>query len=417
MPTIEQLREQRTATWNAMEAIVNRAEAESRDLNADERTEYDRLEAVLTETNTSIEHAERRDRNRVANALGGRVGEPAPRNAADDQPRTLGDHFVNEAGDQLRGVRAEGRSRFSIASSAFRPLNANTDTQLRPASLAPATTDIDTNIVTGFRRRLTIADLLGQGTLTGNALTYFIEGALEGDFTTVAEGATKPQIHYADPTAVTETLKKIAAFIKEADEMIDDLPFLASAINNRLLYNLFLFEEAQLLSGNGSGTNLTGLLNRVGVQALGSAGNDADDNPDWIFKAQTAVSTATGLDADALVINPTDYQALRLAKDANDQYYGGGFFFGEYAQGGIVQQPPVWGLKTVITPAITAGTVLVGAFAQAATLYRKGGVQVEATNTDQDDFVKNKVTIRAEERVALAVRQPTAFVKLTLGAA
>ena len=68
----------------------------------------------------------------------------------------------------------------------------------------------------------------------------------------------------------------------------------------------------------------------------------------------------------------------------------------------------------MVTPAIAAGTALVGAFGTAATLYRKGGVSVEAVNTHADDFTNNMVTIRAEERVALALRQPLGLVKLTL---
>ncbi len=420
MTSIEQLREQRAATWNRMEALVALAKSENRDLTADERTTYETDEAALVEINASLAFSEKVERNRVANAIGGQIGNPtSPGATPSGEPvaRSLGEHVTNELGEQLHNIRNGGHSRFSVASTEFRPRNAATDPQVSPASLSPATTEIDTNIVTGFRRRLTIADLLGQGTLSGKSITYFVEGALEGDFTTVAEGGQKPQIHYADPTAVTEALKKIAAFIKESDEMIDDLPFLASAINNRLLYNLGLFEENQLLSGNGTGTNILGLLNRVGVQSLGAAGDAAAGNPDSIFKAITAVSTATGLDADGIVINPTDYQTLRLSRDANDQYFGGGFFAGQYGQGGIVEQPPLWGLKTVVTPVIAAGTVAVGAFQQATTLYRKGGVQVEATNSNENDFTNNKVTIRAEERVALAVRQPAAIVKLTLGAA
>ena len=64
-----------------------------------------------------------------------------------------------------------------------------------------------------------------------------------------------------------------------------------------------------------------------------------------------------------------------------------------------------------------AGTALVGAFSMATTLYRKGGVRVEATNSNATDFTSNLVTIRAEERIALAVRQPLGFCKLTLSAA
>ncbi|HLT10772.1 MAG TPA: phage major capsid protein, partial [Micromonosporaceae bacterium] len=251
-----------------------------------------------------------------------------------------------------------------------------------------------------------------------NAISYLVEGALEGAFTTVAEAAAKPQLHVVDPTMVTDALKKIAGWIKVSDEMVEDLDFVMSEINNRLLYALGVFEEDQILGGNGTGQNLTGLLNRSGVQTeLRGTVASGDTVADTIFRAITKVTTGSGLDADGLVINPADYQTLRLTKDLNGQYFGGGFFNGAYGNGGIQDQPNVWGLRTVITPAIAAGTVLVGAFQQSATVYRKGGVRVESTNSHGSDFTNNLVTIRAEERLALAVRRPTGLVKTTITAA
>jgi HK97 family phage major capsid protein len=114
------------------------------------------------------------------------------------------------------------------------------------------------------------------------------------------------------------------------------------------------------------------------------------------------------------VINPADYETLRLKKDANDQYMGGGFFSGAYGgEPGIAWNLPIWGLRTIVTPAVAAGSPIVGAFNVGATVYRKGGVRVEATNSNQDDFVNNLVSIRAEERIAFAVRRPSAFVVIS----
>ncbi|PZE89947.1 phage major capsid protein [Curtobacterium sp. MCBD17_008] len=329
---------------------------------------------------------------------------------ADERPaKSLGSHFVKSVGDSLRNT---GGSKFTAAAPEFKAAG---DVQVTPQALIPALTTVDTNIVTGNRRRLTIADLLGTETISGTALTYFVEGPLEGDFAGVAENGQKPQLHYADPTAVTEALKKLAAFIKESDELRDDLPFLASAIDGRLLYQLGLFEENQLLNGSGTGQNLRGLLQRSGIQTEASA--STADNADALFRGITKVVTGSGLDADGIVIHPADYQALRLSKDANGQYFGGGFFAGQYGNGTIAEQPPLWGERTVVTPAIAQGKALVGSFAQAASVIRKGGVTVEATNSDQDDFTNNRITIRAEERLTLAVRRPSAFVVVSFSSA
>src|SRR5690606_36646401 len=94
---------------------------------------------------------------------------------------------------------------------------------------------------------------------------------------------------------------------------------------------LGLKEEAQLLSGNGQGQNIKGLLARNGVQSVQSA--SADDDADAVFRAMTAIQTATGLSADGIAIHPLDYQAFRLSKDGNGQYYGGGYFAGQYGNG------------------------------------------------------------------------------------
>lgn len=420
MNYLDTLRAQVTTISSQMEAIYAPARAESRALTDDERTRYDELEPQLATARADLARAEAHERLQVAGSTaqsGTEDGnDPTPEPA---RARNLGQHFVNAVGDRLQGLNTgDNGSRFSVAAPAF--VNAATDPQVTDGNtggLGPVLTQVEQTVVEAFRRPLVIADLLASGTLDGQAITYFVEGAMEGDFSTVGENGKKPQMHFINPTAVTDALKKIAGYIKESDEMITDLPFLVSAINTRLLYRLGLFEENQVLDGDGVGTNLRGLLRRSGIQTMGASADAKTDNPDKLFRARTAVSTATGFEADGIVIHPTDYQALRLAKDGNQQYYGGGFFAGQYGIGGVPVDPPLWGLRTVVTPAIAQGTVAVGAFRAAATLYRKGGVRVEATNSNEDDFVNNRVTIRAEERVALAVRVPSAIVKVTLGAA
>lgn len=404
------LKEQRAAALKAAQDIVAKAKAENRDLTADEVGLVDQKTAEIRDLDARIEQAAKSAS--VIDSIG-RLGDQEGTPAAGEAAKSLGEHFVKTAGEQLRAAKAAG-SRFSVSATEYKAAG---DTHTVGSVFGPVLTTVDRTIVPAVRRNLQVADLLAQGTLAGNAITYFVEGAREGAFTTVAEGAKKPQLHYADPTTVTDSLKKIAGYIKESDEMVEDLDFLVSAINQRLLYDLALFEEDQILGGNGTGTNLLGLLNRSGIQSIGATTDAKTGNPDTLFKAMTAIQTGAGLASDGIVINPADYQTFRLAKDANNQYYGGGFFAGQYGNGGIQENPPLWGLRTVVTPAIAAGTVLVGAFQQAATLYRKGGVRVESTNSNEDDFVNNKVTIRAEERVALAVRRPAGLVKVTLGTA
>lgn len=329
-----------------------------------------------------------------------------------DQAKSLGEWFVKHAHEKMLSLK--GVSGATITAPEFK---AATDTQTSPASLQDLyNTQVDRTIVSPYRRRPFITDLVSVGTLTSaNAVTYLVEGAAEGDFSMVAEGGAKPQIHFANPTTRTDAVRKIAAFIKFTDEMIEDWGFLVSEINNRALYMLAMKEEQQVLNGDGTGQNLLGLLNRSGIQTETSADNT--DNFDALYRAAMKVNTATGSDADGCVIHPLDYQRLRLAKDGNDQYIAGGPFQGQYGNGGVAWQPPLWGLNTLVTPAVAQGTALIAAFRMGKTLYRKGGVRVESTNSHVDDFTNNLVTTRVEERVALADRVPSASVKVTLSAA
>jgi HK97 family phage major capsid protein len=112
------------------------------------------------------------------------------------------------------------------------------------------------------------------------------------------------------------------------------------------------------------------------------------------------------------VIHPTDWQSLKLAKDANNQYYGGGPFTGPYGVGGIVGDT-FWGLRVVVTTAIAQGTCLVGAFKLGAQIWQREGVKVEAFDQNEDDVNFNRVTVRVEERLGLAVYRPSAFCTVT----
>ena len=404
------LKEQREAAAAKANAIAELAKSENRQVSAEEVGQIRAFVEEIKGFDLQMKAA-----NEAHDLLASIGQSPAFQNVSPDDAGAkalgLGSFFQKNVGEKL--MQAKGQ-RFSLSAPEYK---AATDTHLTSTLGANGIIlpQYDMNIVDTVKRRLTIADLLGSGTLTSNAITYFTESPdseIEGAFTTVAEGAAKPQLHFPNYDPVTEVLKKIAGFIKISDEMTEDAAFLVSEIEGRLMYQLLLFEENQLLNGDGLGTNIKGLLNRTGLQTETAADNT--DNHDALFRAITKVQTGAELEADGIVINPLDYQNFRLSKDLNGQYFAGGIFGGQYGTGPYMENPPLWGKRVVVTPAITAGTVLVGAFKQADTVYRKGGIRVEATNTEGNDFTNNKVTIRAEERLTLAVRRPAAHVVLTL---
>ncbi|AZF97644.1 major capsid protein [Arthrobacter phage AppleCider] len=410
------LKAKRAAALKAAQELHSKAAGEGRELTADELAT---VEGHIEEVKSLDEQIGRAERG---SGLLKQIGELAGPEVKDGDRRkdglqeaaaSLGDHFAATAYKSVKenlGVKG-----FSAQTPEWEgPSKAASDTHTTGTVFnTPVLTTFDRTIVQAPRPELILADLLGSGTLAGTAISYFIEqGPVQGAFTTVAEGAAKPQLHIPDPITATDAIRKIAGFIKFTDEMMEDLPFVVSEINTRLLYELAKFEEQQLIYGDGTGTNVLGLLNRSGIQ-LG-ARTSGESVADAIFRQITAVQTGSGLTADSLVMHPLDYQSLRLQKDANGQYMGGGFFQGSYGNGGIMVNPPVWGLKTLVTPSVAQGTAIVGALKQATTVYRKGGVRVESTNSHSTDFTDNKITVRAEERVGLAVRKPSAIVKLNL---
>lgn len=319
----------------------------------------------------------------------------------EDRSGSFGDRVIRSLAPKLEGIT--GATRFSVFADEVRAGTPTVTTGLKNYDQG--------GVVQLPLERPTIASVLLSGSISGNGYTYFQEGAVTGGPAAVAEGATKPELS-GQFTQVNEALGKVAGWSKESDEFIEDFPLLKSVIEGRLVSRLVLQEEQQILNGSGTAPNLRGLLNRTGVQTETQAAAP-DTAQDAIFRAITKVQTATYLNADFIVINPADYEALRLAKDGNDQYYGGGFFAGQYGNGGVPTMPGLWGLQTVVTSAIAAKTVLVGS-GQAAQVFRKGGIRVDIANQNEDDFVNDLVTVRAEVRELVAVYMPAAMVKVTL---
>lgn len=326
----------------------------------------------------------------------------------DTAARTLGEFVVKAVGPRLVGLK--GTRGNSVASPEWLGTKDASDVQKNPQSALAWSTEFIPGLVT-TRRRLQVADLFSQGTTDTAAVSWLVEGSLEGDTAFKGEAEEKPQFHLGDPTVVTSPYKKICGFVQYSDEMLEDFSFLVSEINGRGVYQLQLSEEYGLLQGTGTGADIRGVLNTSGVQAIAKG---TDTEADAVFKGISAIGRTTGYTADAVVVSPAVYEKLRLAKDSQGQYYGGGMFSGQYGNEGLQLYPNLWGLTTVVTPAMKADTALVGAFKSAATLYRRGGVRVETTTSHADNFVKDIVTTRLELRELLAVRQPRAFAAIDL---
>lgn len=320
---------------------------------------------------------------------------------SEPEPKTLGEYAMKHL--DLSAVRS-GASKSAGTGFGFKTY---TDAQQSQQII-----QYDRNVVDTAVRDLQVRALFGAESITGNALKFFILGAREDNSApapgSVNEAAAKPQFHIVESSS-TATLQKIAGWFYETDELLEDNAFLASALNARGLYELDARIEAYLLSTALSASGINTATYTHGAKV----------SPDDVFKAMMTIKTQSGLNADAVIMHPTDYQAVRLLKDGSGgtvgQYYGGGAFYAPYGNGAVNNQPGLWGLNTVVTPNITQGTILVGAFKQGASVITKQGegARIEVVTGDHDDAIYNRVTVVVEERLALAVRRPKAFCKIT----
>jgi HK97 family phage major capsid protein len=273
-----------------------------------------------------------------------------------------------------------------------------------------ATFDTGTATLTGYDRqafvtlgvqRLTVADLLAQGRTTQPTIRYPQEDTFTNAATTVAEGGTKPEASW-DTSEQDAPVRKIAVTSKVTDEMFADFPLMQDYIDNRMRYMVGLQEEAQLLNGNGTAPNIRGILQTSGIQTQAKG---ADAVPTAIYKAMVLVESVGFFMPDGYVTHPLDWQDVRTLQDAN-----GNYIWGHPALPGPDR---IWGLPVVVTTSIAQNTGLIGAFRLGAQVFYRQGIMVESTNSNEDDFKKNLIAIRAEQREALAVYRPKAFSTVT----
>jgi HK97 family phage major capsid protein len=254
-------------------------------------------------------------------------------------------------------------------------------------------------VITPPQRRMTVRDLILPGRTGSNLIQYVQETGFQNMAATVAEGNTKPQSDLS-MDLVDTPVRTIAHWIKASVQVLADIPLLQSYIDGRLRYGLMYVEESQLLAGDGTGQNLEGLIPQATAFDTDLLKSD-DQQVDILRRAILQVRIAEYA-ASGIVLNPIDWADIETLKDDNGRY-----IFGNPGQN---IQPRMWGLPVVDTNAMPSGHFMVGAFNLAAQVFDREDANVQVSTEDGDNFVKNMVTIRAEERLALAVFRPQSFV-------
>jgi len=259
-----------------------------------------------------------------------------------------------------------------------------------------------------LRRMLRILDLIPTGTMDNNVLPYTQES---GSFDTAAEtseAGTKPEaaVTFTDETAEAQT---IAHWIKIRKQSLADFAALRSIIDSRLRYGVERRLENQILAGNGTAPNLKGILKTSGISVVKYAANEVP--MDVVLKGITSVLLNEG-QATGIAVHPLMWEEILKAKakfgteGGSGEYYGGGPF--------AVTAQTLWGVPLVASKALPEGEALVADFEIGVQLFIREGVNVLMSDSDQDDFIKNRVTMLAEMRAALAVFRPSVIAKCYL---
>lgn len=301
--------------------------------------------------------------------------------------------FIEECKESsVRGRVSMKFAQKAIISSATTDAAGSAGAALQPARLP--------GIQEQPRRTLLIQDLITPGRTGSSSVEYIQEKGFTNAAAMVAEGAAKPQSDI-QLEAKTEPCRVIAHTAKATRQIVDDVPQIESFIDGKMTYGLALKKEMQILTGDGTGQNLNGIIPQATAYAVPTGATAAATDIDQLRVAMLQVILAE-YPASAIVLNPIDWSNIETLKDSQGRY-----IIGNPKDG---TTPRLWGLPVVASQSMEVDKFLVGAFALGAQYFDRWDARVEMSTENEDDFVKNMVTFLAEERGALAVYRPEAFV-------
>ncbi len=328
---------------------------------------------------------------------GNSSGNGSTQTQTDIRGKTLG-NLVAESWAYKNRAAMDGKGRFSCRLDGI-DVKTLLTTAGSPGFVPP---NDRTNLVVPYaNRRPMVADLIPTTNTNDQIVKWMEQVTFTNNASQVAEGGQKPE-SALDWDEKTVQLRTIAHWIPVTKQQVDFVPQLVSLIDNDLTLMIRLQEENQIISGNGTGENLTGFLSHANLQSQAFSTNNADT----VMKAITKVSWTGYGTATGVIMNPANWETIRLLKGATNL---------DYVLGSplIDVVPRLFGVPVIITNAIAAGTALVGDFVLYSHLWRHDGIQVDMTDSHSDFFIYNKFVIRAEEYVALQIKRGSAFVQCT----
>ena len=316
---------------------------------------------------------------------------------------------LNIAQQVVKGLEAEHKAAFDEFKNSKRPFAM----ELKGAATMVFGTQTTGQVVDnayvpgifGTQRRMTrMRSFLPQGTTAGDKVPFVYQTGGEGAAAATQEGAGKT-LWDKDIAQKEAPVRKIAGYARISEELLNDLPAIQAFLTNQGIEDVLDAEDTMILTGaNDTTPNFTGLT----INALTSANINAalttasPNNWDAIIGGLSALAASNHM-ADTIVINPVDYYTMLISKaSTGGEYHNGNVLI----QGGQVF---IAGIPVSVSTAISAGSFICGDFARGAQLFQRDGISVRFYEQDQDNAIKNLVTIVIEERLAMPIYYASKF--------
>lgn len=309
-------------------------------------------------------------------------------------------HIVETVGQQV--ISAEALKTFSASVEGGKRVSIPVNAALISSGVAEGVVEPQRlpGIDTAPKQRLFIRDLIAPGRTSSPAIFWVQQTGFTNKAAVVAENTTKPYSDVAFATKITP-VTTIAHMFKASKQILDDFAQLQSTVDAEMRYGLKYVEEQEILFGDGTGVHLHGIVPQASAFSAEfrvEQQNGIDDLRLAMLQAQLARFPASGH-----VLHFIDWAKIELTKDTLGRYI--------LANPSGLTGPTLWGLPVVATEAAAfKGKFLTGAFNAGAQIFDREDANVVISTENADDFEKNMISIRCEERLALAVKRPEAFI-------
>jgi len=267
--------------------------------------------------------------------------------------------------------------------------------------------DRQTGIVFAPDRIVHVRQFLPQGATNSEVIRYVQENGFSDGTAMKAEGsAVDPNTHF-NLESKDAPVRTVNSYVRISTEMLNDVQGLTAFLNTRLTSKLRLKEDNFLLYGSNS-PSFTGLTEAA--SAYSDILADSNVNTYDVLSAAIQQARVAEYTPNAIMVHPDSYYAMLRDKGTDAHYimpesarYGG-------------QRPNIDGVPLIASTAITTGDFLVGDFS-AAQLFDRQQSTIRFYEADQDNAIKGLVTVTINERIAMPIYNPTAFIYGTLAAA